>query len=756
FDKTGTLTEGRLELGDIVPLGGISPDELLCVAACAEQRSEHPLAQVILKDALARGLVLEPIEEFRAHPGAGIVATFASRTSALPTRVVVGSPRLLEEQGLPLSTEIHGVLERLDQAGQTALLVARDGAVLGAIGARDRVRPEAAGVLMALRHDGITDIALLTGDRPAAAKAVAAELGITEVHAELLPQEKAEFIAAWKRQHAGKAAENNSWLDRLLTGRPSTGIGMVGDGINDAPALASADAGLAMGGTGSDIAAEAGDVVLMGDPLRSLPLLLRLSRQTVQIIRQNILLFAFGVNAVGILLTAWLWPLLLPVEWHSDAPVAAVIYHQLGSLAVLLNAMRLLWFERTGPSRGMQSARRRLDAIDRWMDHYLNLDQALHWLSHHGKAAAVVVGVVGLTGYAASGLTRINPDEVGVVCRFGRPLPQDLEPGLAWRWPWPIETVVRARPDAVQMVEIGFRSPPGRVAAPGGLGWASAHDSLVPEPEESLMMTGDGNLVELQATVRYAIRRDRLRTYLFEVRDPAEVVRSTAESVLRETIAGRPFLDLLTSSRAKLQSDVLARLTRRCAELGSDGLGIRLEGFSVHDLHPPKDVQPAYKDVIRAMQDRDRQINEAQAEAKRTLSRAQARARQTVADAEARAATKVLQATTERERYLAWYGARHTLGAGEQWQILRAMLGDMARGSSWRQAYATAKERYQQRLAMQAVLTDFRLFWEALGGALKDRQTVIVDAENVPGRRHLFLFDMSQLRLPALTQQERK
>src|SRR5262249_47787498 len=155
--------------------------------------------------------------------------------------------------------------------------VARDGRVLGVLGVRDRLRPEAVGVLAELRDLGINEIALLTGDRTAAARGLTADLGITEIHAELLPAPKADFAQRWQqRQH----------------------VAMVGDGINDAPALARADVGLAIGGTGTDVAAEAGDIVLMGDPLRPLPLLVRLARETVRIIRQNILIFAFGVNAL--------------------------------------------------------------------------------------------------------------------------------------------------------------------------------------------------------------------------------------------------------------------------------------------------------------------------------------------------------------------------------------------------------------------------------------------------------------------------
>ena len=158
--------------------------------------------------------------------------------------------------------------------------------------------------------------------------------------------------------------------------------------------------GLAIG-SGTDVAAEAGDLVLMGDPLRPLPLLVRLSRETVKIIRQNILWFAFGVNAVGIVLTAWLWPLLLPPDWHSKAPIAAVIYHQLGSLAVLFNSMRLLWFDATDTSPLLSWLRRVFRGLDAWMEKYLNLDEFLHYISHAWKPLTAGAAVLLLVGYAS-------------------------------------------------------------------------------------------------------------------------------------------------------------------------------------------------------------------------------------------------------------------------------------------------------------------------------------------------------------------
>jgi Cu+-exporting ATPase len=718
FDKTGTLTEGRLELGDLIPLGDTPADELLRTAAAAEQHSEHPLARLVLQAARERGLAPEPAQAFQAHPGGGVTAQTPAGL------LVVGNRRLLEEQGVALPAEVLALLGRLDEAGQTALLAARDGVVLGVIGARDKVRPEAAGVIAELRDLGVRDVALLTGDREAVARAVAAELGISRVHAELLPEQKAELVAA---------------------GPPAA---FVGDGINDAPALARAAVGLAVGGTGTDVAAEAGDVVLMGPPLAPLPLLLRLSRATVQIIRQNILVFAFGVNIAGIVLTAWLWPLLAPAGWYEQAPVAAVIYHQVGSLLVLLNSMRLLWLGRPA-GRTVTRLGRAFRAADHWVGHHLDVGDGLHWLGHQWRTVTAAALVLLVAGYALSGLTTVRPDEVAVVRRFGRPV-AELGPGPHWRWPWPVEDVVRLKPDLVRRVEVGFRSIPGDTPVAPGYSWADLHrgEGIIREPDEAVMITGDGNLLEVQATVRYRVRRGDVAAYLFGVRDPDEVVRAAAESVLRGLLAGRVFADVLTSGRASFQEEALRRLVERCRDYGPVGLGIELEGIALHDLHPPAEVVPDYYEVTKAMENRDRQRNEAETDAVRQVAEARAKAAKIIHDAQAEKAEKVFRATGYRDAFLARSRGRKALSAEQEWQLASEVLATTLAGGSAAEAKAQYERRRRELVARQAALTDFRLFWDTLGQALSGRELILIDADRVPGRRHLLLLDPDQLRPP--------
>jgi Cu+-exporting ATPase len=744
FDKTGTVTEGRFQLGDVVGFGGVPPDEVLRAAATAEHRSEHLLARLIAQEARARQLTLDLGEaEFRALPGAGVIAHTAAGM------LLVGNRRLLEENGVALPAEAVAAQERLDAAGQTALLVVRDGTVLGVIGARDRLRPEAAAVLAELRSLGIADLALLTGDRPAVARWVAEQLGITEVHAELLPAQKAEFIERWKASGGRQPPDGsrNQGADAPRSPVRAVAVAMVGDGINDAPALARADVGLAIGGTGTDVAAEAGDVVFMGDPLRHLPLVLRLSRETVQVIRQNILIFALGVNGVGIVLTAWLWPLLAPASWYEQSPLAAVLYHQLGSLAVLLNAMRLLWFERPALNRSWARVRKASQGIDAWMQRYLDVDEWLHWLGHHWLPAGALALLLLAAVYALSGLVQVGPDERAVVRHFGRVLDDDLGPGLHFCWPWPVDEVTKLQPDRIHSVEVGFRTSSGQGTNPGALTWASAHggDWQLVEPE-AVMITGDGNLVEVQASVRYTIRDAHV--YLFEVRDPDEVLRASAESVLRQTVAGRPFLSLLTTDRQRFQEEVLVRLGERLQEYGPAGLGVRLDGLSLEDLHPPAAVVPDYYAVAQAMEERDRVVNKAKAAALHTERKAQSDAQKIVRAAAASRTETVKQAEAERATFLARQRARSTLTVAQEWRLLRRAADEVNGGRKPEEALCDFRRRRQEALAVQASLTDFRLFWEALAQALGGRDKLLVDGDKVPGRRNLLLIDPAEFRVP--------
>jgi Cu+-exporting ATPase len=709
FDKTGTLTEGRLELGEVATLGGMSRDELLALAARAERLSEHPLARLF--ELYAPPSAAAP-EEFSAHPGAGVSALVDGQ------RVLVGNIRLLESHGAAVSPEARAMAERLASTGQTVLLVARDGVVEGVIGARDRPRPEAREVIEELRRLGILRVALLTGDSEAAARPVAEALHILECHAGLLPQDKADLIAGWQ------------------SSTPPLKVAMVGDGINDAPALARASAGLALGGT-ADVAAEAGDVVLMigpaqgeRSPLTHLPFLLRLSRETVRVIRQNIVWFAFAVNAVGIVLTAWLWPLLVPAGYFEVGPLAAAVYHQVGSILVLLNSMRLLAFERGGEG-GWEARLRRLG---RWMEARLDLDEGLHWVMHHAGWLAAAAGGVAVLAWLGTAAHFVQSDEAAVVQRFGRVVAESLEPGLHLRWPWPIEVVTRVKPGLVRTVEVGFRLAPG--ALPGGRAWSSAHEGGRREPEEAVFLTGDGNLLEAQCSVLYTVSKPT--AYLFDVASPEAVLRSVAEGVLRELAAASDMGGPLTSRRAAFQAEAAARITERLRGLGPDSLGIRLEGVALHDLHPPAEVVQSYHDVTRAREHRDRLVNDAEAWRVARIRRQMADSAQTVRRAEAGRFESVRLAEARRDEVLARLSARR-LSWHDEAALLLTLIDAVLGGASPRQALDDHAARRSARLAEAHEVADFRLYWDHLTAALAGRPKVLIDAEKIPVRRSLWL-----------------
>jgi Cu+-exporting ATPase len=320
FDKTGTLTVGRPSVRAVEALDG-DADRLLALAAAAEAGSEHPYGRAIVAEATARGLVVAESSAFTATAGHGVTATVAGRAA------LVGKAELLTAAGVAIKP-LAAPAERLAQAGITPLLVAADGQPLGVIGVADAPRPEAREVVARLQAAGLR-VAMLTGDDEQVARAVAAELGIGEVHARLLPTGKGEALAAWRA--AGEV------------------VAMVGDGINDAPALALADVGLAMGG-GTDVALETGDISLLRDDLRGVPLALALSRAVMAAIRAN-LGWAFGYNLVMIPLAAGLVPGLgLDPMWAAAAMA-------LSSVSVVGNSLRLRGFAGARPVWGRRPRR---------------------------------------------------------------------------------------------------------------------------------------------------------------------------------------------------------------------------------------------------------------------------------------------------------------------------------------------------------------------------------------------------------------
>ncbi|PZP13924.1 MAG: heavy metal translocating P-type ATPase [Brachybacterium faecium] len=309
LDKTGTLTTGRPVLTDVLPLPGRTREEVLLWAARAELTSDHPLAAPVVQAARADGLDLGQIpEQADAVVGRGVLARHGGRA------ITVGNQAMLRESDIADRPEAREAIDLADETarrGRTPMIVTLDDSVLGVIGLADTPRAEAADAITALRRSGVREVVMLTGDQPRVAQAVAAEVGIDTVHAGLLPEGKLDQIAA-------------------LQARGRT-VAMVGDGVNDAPALASADIGISMGAAGSAVAIETSDIALMRDSLPALAQSLRLARRTVAVMRQNI---AIALVTVGMLL--------LGVLLGGVTMSLGMLVHEASVLLVIVNAMRLL------------------------------------------------------------------------------------------------------------------------------------------------------------------------------------------------------------------------------------------------------------------------------------------------------------------------------------------------------------------------------------------------------------------------------
>ncbi|WP_037360973.1 heavy metal translocating P-type ATPase [Amycolatopsis orientalis] len=309
FDKTGTVTLGRPMVTNVISFADEwSPEQVLAYAASSEIHSRHPLAQAVIRSTEDRRIEIPPHEECEVLLGQGMRVHSDGRV------LLIGSLELLRRQNVPIADEARDWVRRLQEATETPLLLAVDGRLIGLVSLRDSVRPESKEVLDALRADGVRRMVLLTGDSPETAAAVAAELGIDEFRARVLPEDKQDVVK--QLQDSGHA------------------VAVVGDGTNDAPALALADIGIAMGVSGTDVAVETADVALAGDDLRALLDLRDLSRRSVSVVRQNYGM-SIAINTLGLLISAG----------GALSPVVAAILHNASSVAVVANSSRLIRYQ---------------------------------------------------------------------------------------------------------------------------------------------------------------------------------------------------------------------------------------------------------------------------------------------------------------------------------------------------------------------------------------------------------------------------
>jgi Cd2+/Zn2+-exporting ATPase len=304
FDKTGTLTEGHPSVVRVVPLNGHTEQQLLRVAGSMESQSDHPLARAIVAYVKSQGVAFLPAQGFQALQGKGAMAKLDGRAHWL------GSHRFIEEQGAE-NPDIHAQLESLEVGGQTVVAFGEGRELIGFLALADAVRPSMASILQNLREIGVEHLVLLTGDNRGTAEAVGRRVGLTEIQAELMPEDKVKAIEALVAKYGQ--------------------VAMIGDGVNDAPAMARASLGIAMGAMGSDAAIETADIALMNDDLTRIPWLVSHSRRTLSVIRQNIT-FALAVKVMFVLLT---------VMGHASL-WSAIAADMGASFLVIFNGLKLL------------------------------------------------------------------------------------------------------------------------------------------------------------------------------------------------------------------------------------------------------------------------------------------------------------------------------------------------------------------------------------------------------------------------------
>ncbi len=308
FDKTGTLTVGRPVVQQVVCLNGLDHDELLGLAATVERYSEHPIGRSIWRAAQEKDLRLGDLEDFRALPGFGVTAWVQQR------EVIIGSRGLLADQGIVWPETTNQQFQALEERGHTVVPVAVDGCVAGLIALADTPRPEARAAIAKLRTLGIEQVVMITGDNLRVAEQIARQLGIDRVYSQVLPQDKLRILR--ELQAEGKK------------------VAFAGDGVNDAPALAAADVGIAMGLAGSDVALETADIGLMTDEIERIPQVIAISHQALRAIRQNVI-FSMSWNVLSVFLGSF----------GVIGPVVGAVMHELSALPALANSARILQYQ---------------------------------------------------------------------------------------------------------------------------------------------------------------------------------------------------------------------------------------------------------------------------------------------------------------------------------------------------------------------------------------------------------------------------
>ncbi len=670
FDKTGTITEGKVQIVGILPIE--SEDEVLTLAATAESASNHPLARAIVGEAAKRRLKIEKPETAQVIPGRGAWARWNEHGSERFVRA--GNAEFLADAGIEGS---NSFVARADELGSTAVLVSDGSRLVGAILFRDQVRQGAPEALAALRNlnPGFDDQRILTGDRQRVAEYVAREVGVSHVEAGLLPAQKAERIQVL-----------------MSSGRRPA---MIGDGINDAPALASANVGIAVAGA-SDIAAEAADVVFLPHSLDTLPDFFRISRRAVRTAWQNIILFAGILNAVAVICAAT----------GVIGPAGAAVTHQLSSFLVMMNSLRLLRAPSSAKSRfrnWIESHPLRMQASQLTGDlrntfarlEFAALTDAAISRIPRWQSIRLPLLCSAFAVYLLSGVYSLQPDETGVIERFGRKLLPSQESGLHYKMPWPVDRLTRVQANRVRVVEIGFRSNPDAPNnEPAAYEWNVQHRTgrFQKVPEESMMLTSDQNMIELTATVHYIAERPD--DFLFRQVDADATVRSTSESVIQGAVTSSSLDEVLTLNRRQFEARTKDELQNRLTRYAT---GVRVLEVKLEDVHPSLEVVDAFRQVSDAFEEKSRLINQAEGSRNEQLALAQGNA------------SAMLESAN----------------AYSQGREIRAE-GDATRFRAAEQAF---------RGAQQA--TESRLYLETMEAVLPGKKKLILD--KTKNKRHLFL-----------------